>query len=348
MRRFSFLLAALLASAPFFAAPSSAQNFVLEQPEVSPAATVSQRVGLTDIAIDYHRPGVNKRTIWGGLVPWNEVWRAGANENTVISFSTPVSIGGKTLEAGDYGLHMIPTEKDWTIIFSRQARAWGSFSYDEKEDAARITVTPEAGPFVEKMSYTMDDPTDKSVTVALNWDTLRVPFTIDVPLETVASELREQLRGLPRFYWQGWNQAAAWCLRNNVNLDEALTWSEKSLAQAQNYNNLSVRAGLLEKKGDTAEAAKLREKALTLATEADLNNYGYQLMGQGKTEEAIAVFVKNVKTYPESWNAYDSLAEAYAQTGKKSDAVTNYRKALAIVQDATQKKRIETEIGKLQ
>lgn len=114
----------------------------LKLPEASPEASVSQRVGLTDIKISYHRPAVNKRKVWGELVSYNEVWRAGANENTTISFSSDVSVSGQKLAAGTYGFHMLPTEKDWMVIFSKQSAAWGSFSYDPKEDALRITVTP--------------------------------------------------------------------------------------------------------------------------------------------------------------------------------------------------------------
>ena len=143
-------LSAVLASTPAFA-----QSAPLKAPEPSPAATVTQTVGLTELKINYHRPAVGGRKIWGGLVPYGEVWRAGANENTTITFSSPVKIGGKPLAAGTYGLHMIPTTKQWTVIFSNVSSAWGSFTYDEKEDALRVTVTPQpAEGFVERLSYT--------------------------------------------------------------------------------------------------------------------------------------------------------------------------------------------------
>src|SRR6187401_3267360 len=115
----------------------------LTGPNASPAASVSQTIGLTDIAVTYHRPATNGRKIWGGLVPYDQVWRAGANQNTTISFSTPVTVNGTKLAAGTYGLHMIPTASQWTVIFSNESGAWGSFSYDQKEDAARITATPQ-------------------------------------------------------------------------------------------------------------------------------------------------------------------------------------------------------------
>jgi tetratricopeptide (TPR) repeat protein len=350
MRRITLLAVAVAAAVTLAARPARSQNFVLEFPEVSQQASISQRIGLTDITIDYHRPGVNARTIWGDLVPYDQVWRAGANENTVIRFSSDVSVGGKPLPAGAYGLHMIPTPKDWTVIFSRQSEAWGSFSYDEKEDALRITVTPEAAPMEERLSYQMDNPTDKAVTIAMNWEKLRVPFTVEVDVPAVvATDLRDrQLRGLPRFFWQGWNQAAAWCLRNNTNLDEAMTWVDRSIALSETFNNLSVKAGLLEKKGDAKTAADLRARALTIAGESDVNLYAYQLLGQGKHEEALKLFQGNVRKYPNSWNAWDSLAEAYATIGRKSEAVSNYRKALAMTSVPDQKKRIEAAIAKLE
>ena len=243
---------------------------------------------------------------------------------------------------------MLPTDKDWTIIFSNMSAAWGSFSYDEKEDAARVTVTPQPGDFEERLSYTFEDPTETSTVATLRWEKLKVPFTIDVDTQQVVlASIRTELRGLPRFSWQGWNQAAAWCLRNNVNLDEALQWSDRSIALAETFANLRVRAGLLEKKGDTKAAQALRDKAFKVATEADLNTYGYQLVGEKKIDEALVVFQRNVKEHPASWNVYDSLAECYATKGDKKLAIENYTKALGMTTDAAQQKRINTELAKL-
>ena len=337
-------LAALLLGA---AGAAGAQP-TLTVPQPSPKATVTQTVGLTEIAISYHRPAVNKRKIWGGLVPLNEVWRAGANENTTIAFSSAVSVAGKKLPAGTYGLHMIPTEKDWTVIFSTVSSAWGSFSYDAKEDAARATVAPEPSDLVERLAYTFDDPTENSVVASLRWEKLRVPIRIDVDTkDVVLASIRSELRGLPRFFWQGWNQAAAWCLRNDVNVDEALEWSKRSVGMAETFQNLRVRAALLEKKGDAKTAQALRDKSLKIATEVDLNAYGYQLLGEKKTDDAIAIFQRNVREHPTSWNVYDSLAEGYATKGDKKLAIDNYTKALEMVSDPAQKKRISQEIAKL-
>ena len=348
-RRTVHKAAALPFAFSFLFAAAAVAQAPLKLPEASPEATISQAVGLTDITIRYHRPAVNKRTVWGDLVPWDQVWRAGANENTTITFSSPVTVNGKPLAAGTYGVHMIPKAGgDWTIAFSKVSWAWGSFSYDEKEDALRVTAKAEPADFQERLSYSFDDPTDKSVVVALRWEKLRVPFTVEVDTPTVVVEsLRRQLRDLPRFSWQGWNQAANYSLQNKVNLDEALTWVDRSIRMQENFNNLRTKAGLLELKGDTKTATELRDRAMKIATEADINAYGYQLLAQGKTDEAIEMFKKNVKDHPQSWNTYDSLAEGYDRKGDKKLAADFYRKAQSMVRDEEQKKRISGILARL-
>jgi tetratricopeptide (TPR) repeat protein len=333
----------------FLTAGTAVGQAPLTLPQPSPKATVSQTVGLTDIAITYHRPAVNKRTVWGDLVPWDQVWRAGANENTTIAFSSPVTVNGKPLAAGTYGLHMIPTQDgDWTIAFSNVNWAWGSFTYDDKEDALRVTAKPQPADFQERLSYTFDEPTDGSVDVSLRWEKVRVPFRVEVDTPSVVmASIRRELRDLPRFSWQGWNQAAAYALRSKTNVDEAITWADRSIGMQANFNNLRTKAGLLELKGDPKAASALRDRAMQMATEADINNYGYQLLGAGKTDEAIEMFRKNVKDHPQSWNVYDSLGEGYDRKGDRKLAIENYRRALNMTQDPDQKKRIDGILKRL-
>jgi len=327
---------------------ASAQLPLFELPRVSPAASTSQRIGLTDITVVYHRPGVKGRQIWGGVVPWDQVWRAGANENTTLSFTSAVTIGGKTLPAGTYGLHMLPSRPYWTIILSVENQAWGSFSYDESEDAVRVTVTPEESDYVERLIYTFDDITDNSCSLSMRWEKLRVALPIQVDVNAVVVEhLRTGLRGLPRFTWRGWQQAAQWCVQNNVNLDEALGWIDRSIRMNPNFTNMTTKADLLERQGAVEEARLMRDSAFGVATEAEMNAYGYQLIGEGRAEDAIVIFRKNVEDHPESWNAYDSLAEAYASQGNKAAARRYYQKALTFVDDEQQKKRIETILAQL-
>jgi hypothetical protein len=329
-------------------ADAAAQVPGLTGPEVSPEATVSQVVGLTQLNVSYHRPATNGRAVWGALVPYGQVWRAGANENTTVTFSTPVTVNGTTLAAGTYGLHMIPTAGDWTAIFSREAGAWGSFSYDQKEDAARVTVKPEPAPQQERLSYSFDEPTADSVTLAMRWEKLRVPLAIKIDLgRTVLENYKAQLRGLPRFGWQGWNQAANWAAQNGIDLEDALAWADRSVNMNRNFTNLRTKALVLTKKGDPAAGDALTKEALSIATEPEINAYGYQLIGQKKLDEAIAMFEKNVRDHPQSWNAHDSLAEAYAAKGERGKALESYTKALSLTTVDLQKTRIAGVIEQL-
>jgi hypothetical protein len=346
MKRHLFFLA--LAGLVLGSGAAVGQLPPLDLPQASPEASVSQRVGLTDITITYHRPAVAKRKVWGDLVPYGQVWRAGANENTTIEFTTPVSIGGKSVPAGTYGLHMLPTDKDWTVILSSVSSAWGSFTYDEKEDVARVSATPKPAEFEERLEYRFENPTETSVDVEMVWEKVAVSFPIQVDTnKVVMASLQSQLRGLPRFGWQAWNQAAQWALQHDMDLDQALKWADQSLNTATNFTNLRTKAAILEKKGDTKQAEELRAQAMKIATEADMNVYGYQLLGQKKYDEAIAVFRKNIKDYPNSWNCYDSLAEALAAKGDTKASVENYRKALSMTTDPAQKKRIEDILAKM-
>lgn len=325
-----------------------AQSPALTLPEASPRAQVSQKVGLTTIEVTYNRPAIKGRKVWGGLVPYGQVWRAGANENTVVAFSSPVTVGGVTLPAGRYGLHMVPTPTTWTVIFSSQSHGWGSYSYDPKEDVAKVSVNPVATEPTERLAFTLDDPTDTSVTLSLRWEQLRVPIPITVDTrQVVVASLREQLKGAHQFFPEAWSGAAGWCLRNDVNLVEAMAWVDRSLAIKESYAGLRTKAALLEKQGDAKGAEALRARAMTIATEAEVNLAGYTLLGQNKVDEAIALFLRNVKEHPDSWNVYDSLAEAYAIKGDKSQASANYKKALEKVKAEDQRMRIQAELAKL-
>ncbi len=343
-RRYGWTLALAVAATPVL----EAQWPPLVTPRPSPAAAVEQTVGVTQISIHYSRPMVKGRTIWGDLVPYGEVWRAGANENTTIAFSTPVKVQGQPLAAGSYGLHMLPTAGDWQVIFSRVDSNWGSFSYAEADDALRVTVHPEPAPFEEALRYDFDAPTGNSVVAALTWEKLRVPIAIEVDTtaETIAG-LRRDLHGLQQFFWQPWNQAATYCLQNQVNLDEAMTWVDKSIGVNENFANLNTKARLLALRGDAAGAKALIDKALPKANEAELNAYGYQLIGEKNLAGAIAIFRKNVAAHPDSWNVHDSLGEALAADGKTAEAVAAYKKALGMAPE-NQKARIQGILAKLE
>jgi tetratricopeptide (TPR) repeat protein len=243
---------------------------------------------------------------------------------------------------------MIPTKGEWTVILSRESTAWGSFFYDQGKDAARFATRPEAADFQEYLAYTFESPGPAGVILTLHWDKVAVPIPIVIDTPAVASDnLQQQLHSLPGFFWQSFAQAATWSARNNANLDRATAWADRALAMNRNYQSLRAKALVLERKGETATAAELREEAMKVATEADINAYGYELMGAGKVDDAIAIFRKNVADHPGSWNAYDSLGEALAHKGQIADAAAQYTKALQMVGDDTNKTRIRGILTKL-
>ncbi|MEP7171179.1 MAG: DUF2911 domain-containing protein, partial [Bacteroidota bacterium] len=328
--------------------PSVIHSQNLEMPRASQRAMVMQRIGLTDITITYHSPQAKNRKVWGEVVPYNEVWRAGANENTTISFSTDVMVEGKPLSAGTYGLHTIPTENEWTIIFSKNSTSWGSFFYDKSEDALRINVKPVAADSQEWLSYYFADPQPKSAVATLRWEKLKVSFKIDVDVkEVVYQSMKNELRGSDGFTWEAPLQAARYCLVNNIHPDDAMKWADKSIQTQEKFGNLMVKSKLLAQKGQTAEADALAKKAMTVADETQMNQYGYDLVGEKKIKEAIEIFKTNVKQHPNSWNVYDSLGEAYDTDGNTKDALSNYKLALAKAPD-DQKSRIGGVIKRLE
>jgi len=340
---------ALLICASLFVSANAFAQAALKLPEASPAASVSQTVGLTEITVNYHRPAVAGRQVWGKLVPYGEVWRAGANENTTVTLSSDVKVGGKPLKAGTYGLHMIPTAKDWTIAFSTMSVAWGSFTYDQKEDALRVTVTPRSNATSEeRLSYRFDDPSENKATLVLTWEKLSVPIAIEVETpKVVMASVRGQLRGPAGFTERGYAQAAGYWMKNGGPLDEAVKLVERSIQLKPSYQSLMLKATILEKQGNAKGAAEQRTAAMALASEGDLNQAAYQLMNDKKMDDAIKLFQQIATKYPESWNAQDSLGEALATKGDKAGATAAYTKALALVKDPVQKKRIEGVLAKL-
>jgi tetratricopeptide (TPR) repeat protein len=328
-------------------------------------ASVIQSIGLVEVRIDYSSPDVTgpdgaDRTgkIWGALVPWGmqnlgfgtakeSPWRAGANENTVLTVSHDVLVEGKPLAAGSYGVHMAPQPEEWTIIFSRNSSSWGSFFYDPAEDALRVTVKPEAAEFREWLTYDFIDREPTKATVALHWEKLRVPFTIEVPnsVDLYVENLRNELRGPSGFGWQGWNQAANYLLQNDKNLEEALAWADAAISRPfvgqENFATLQTKALILTKLGRGQEADPVIAKLLETGNENQINNLGYGFLNQlENVDRAIAIFEKNVAAHPESWNTHDSLAEALAVKGDKAKAREHYQHALSMAPE-NQKKRIE-------
>ena len=248
-----------------------AQNF--ETPRPSPNATVSQTVGVTHITIDYSSPGVKDRTIWGELVPFGEVWRTGANEVTSITFDDPVKINGNELPAGTYGIHTIPGETGWEIIFSKDTDVDAGSNYDPEKNALRIKVKPEEAQFIERMLFIFTNTTNSNTTANLWWEKLRVPFDIEVSTEEIVlANAREEL------YWAPPHQAANYCLTNDVNLEQGMKWIEASVLLDEVYWNTRVKAQLQNKLGMKNKAIANMEKAIELGAKMENAPFDYDRM----------------------------------------------------------------------
>ena len=268
-----FIRAGILSIICFFVIPEILYSQDFRTPRPSPGATVSQTVGVTDVSINYSRPGVKNRVIWGQLVPYNKVWRTGANAVTSITFTDPVKINGNPLNAGTYGIHTIPTENDWTVLFSGNTQTGGSSEFNEKNVVLKINVKPEAADFTERMIFTFTDVTDTSSIVNLIWDKLKISF--EITTETQKLVLAQAEKAID---WSTPMQAAAYCLQNNVDLDKALNWINASTEINENYWNLRIKARLFEKMGKKSEAVNLMEKAVKYGNEMNNKPFDFDQM----------------------------------------------------------------------
>ena len=250
-----------LLAAVLLAIPAAAQ---LDMPRTSQSASVTQTIGVTQVTIHYHRPGVKGRTIWGRLVPFGEVWRAGANDRTTFSASDDVMIEGQPLPAGTYGLMMIPRPESWVIIFSKVADSWGAFDYTPDNDALRVEVSAHEAPSQEWLEYSFENLTENAADAVLHWDRLAVPFEVSVDLDArVMANLHSVVR------WQYPYRAATYALESGKHLDEAMQWIEASLALDRNFWNLGAKARLLADAGEYGQAVQTGQQALDAAETMD-------------------------------------------------------------------------------
>jgi len=346
-RRISQTLA-LLVAVIAIAEAGFAQSLVLDLPRQSQHAKVIQRIGITDITINYHRPLVNDRKVWGGLVPYGQVWRAGANENTTITFSDPVTVEGKPLDKGTYGLHMIPNADEWTIIFSKNSTSWGSFTYDQAEDALRVTVKPQAAEMHNALTYDFDQVKPDSTVVEMEWERVAVPFKVSVDVhDDVQASLKKQLRSLAQYTWISWDDAANYFLAEKVDLNDALTYANKSIENEDRYDNELTKSKVLLALDRKDEAAAAEKKALALATPLQVHFYGRGLQGEKRNEEAWAIFRENAKKHPDLWFTHTGMARIYSAQGKYDDAAKEMRLALAAAPD-NQKVYVDGLVKKLE
>jgi hypothetical protein len=322
---------------------------LLTLPEASQRASVAQRLGVTDITIIYHRPLVGGRKVWGGIVPYGQVWRAGANENTTIQFSDPVKVEGRELAAGTYGLHMLPTADACEIIFSKNSTSWGSFSYKKDEDALRVTVKPQPADMHEALTYDFDDVKPDSAVITLRWEKLAIPFrvTVDEPGATLQS-LRSELRGGKQYTWSGWNEAANYALQHKTNLEEGLRWADNSIQSEERFENLMTKSQILEALNRASDAKASHDRAMETANVTQLYFWGRQLQAQNHQPEAMETFKLVSKRFPNHWISNLAQARVESASGNFEDAAKHLQIALSMGVPDPSKSAVENYLKRVQ
>jgi tetratricopeptide (TPR) repeat protein len=330
-------------------------------------ATVSERVGITDIIINYDRPAIKGRDgqIWGKLVPAGYTdqgfgtskaapWRAGANENTTIEFSTDVKIEGQDLPAGKYGFFIAYDPSECTLIFSKNSSSWGSFFYDPKEDVLQVKV--KSIPLdnkVERLRYEFSDERENSATVALEWEKLSIPFKVEVDyVKTQLESFRRELRSNKGFNWNAWQQAAQFCIQHRTDLDEGLVWANTAVDGTfigqKNFMTLSTKAQVLAMQGKKDEADAAMKEALPLGQMAEVHQYGRLLLTMKRPKEAFDAFKLNYDKHPNEFTTNMGMARAWSGMGDYKKAMDYVKKAAPQAPDKINKDNIEKLIPTLE
>jgi hypothetical protein len=328
----------------------------VKTPRDSKMASVSEQIGITDVRIDYSRPGVKGRegNIWGNEVQYGFVdfhygtskaapWRAGANENTTFECSTDVTIEGQPLPAGKYGFFVAMGPDRATLVFSRDNNAWGSFYYDSTNDILRVQVPViKANENVEWLKYEFGNETDSSAIISLQWEKMKIPFTIGVNLKKTRLAAYQYAFNSGSFYeyWQNMQQAADFCLENDIDLEEGLRWADRSINTyfgEANFSTLSTYSGLLEKAGRKHEADSLLKLAFAKGTTRDIYFYGQKLIRMKEFKQAIEVYKLNYEKDPKDMAANFGMAKASAMTGNKAEALKFVDKSIQLAGDQSTK-----------
>lgn len=309
----------------------------------SPAATITQAIGISTVSVNYSRPKVNGREVWGKLVPygWNvdpfglrnsAPWRAGANENTILTLSHPAKIQGQTVPAGSYGLFfVINADNSGEVVLSKEYQSWGSFFYDSKADQLKAKIQLRDVTHTEALTYDFINLTKNGGELVLNWEKKQFPVKIEFAVDDIVmTNAAQELKGFTGFNPNGRISAANYALANKVNQEQAIGWIDQVIQNNKTFQAMNIKAGLLKQTGKTAEADKLMVDAMAIATEAELNAYGYQLIAEGNMDKAVEVLALNTQRFPKSANAWDSLGEAQAMKGDKTNAVKNFKKSLSL------------------
>jgi len=361
--------AVLTLTAGLFLNPCLAQ-VVTSPRDASPAAEVTQTVGLSTLKINYSRPSViapngTDRTgkIYGTTVAHygyqqgfpafgsgNDFpWRAGANENTTITFSDDAKVQGQDIAAGTYGLFLALSESGADVIFSRNAGSWGSFFYDESETELKVTILSEEIQLTERLTYNFIDVTNNSATIALDWEKRRFPVKVEFDVvPSILASMRNELRSTGGFGWQGYNTAANYCLSNDTNLEEGLKWAEASVASTSNFNNLNTKANIQTALGKEDEAKETMELAMDQGNPFQIHQYGRTLIGQKKLDEAMEVFEYNAKKHENTWPVNVGLARGFSAKGDFKAALKYLNKAMENAPQQFNKDNVQANIDKLE
>lgn len=329
----------------FIGATTYAQNTITTPRAASPAAEVSQTIGISKITINYSRPAVNNREgrIWGQIVPYGYTvqgfgngkeipWRAGANENTIITFSHDVKVEGQDLKAGSYGLHVAYFENgEADVIFSNNTSSWGSFWYEESEDALRVKVQSVDNAMTERLTFDFVDINATSAMAVLDWEKKRIPFKIEYAVhDIVVQNAKDMLRGPTGFGFQGPLSAAQYCVNNNIYLDQALTWADQAVNGTKNANTLNVKGQVLFALERNEEAYAIMAEMVDHPTVQPNNVYAYgnRLITLEEDEKALEVFKKMYKKWDTNVFAQHGLARAYSANGDFKKAVKYEKECL--------------------
>lgn len=319
-----------------------AQFHTMKIPQPSPKVLETQRLGITDITVDYSTPSVRGRDVWSEVINGygdpNLAWRAGANMNTRISFSTDVTINGNPLKAGSYGFHIDVDGDNFTLMFAHHDNQWGSYYLDRDEHVSlKVTVQSETCPYSEQLDYEFINRTDSSLVVALEWGEKRIPFTVGVDLnKTVVESFRYELLGVNTYRWEAWNDAARWCLNHDTNLEEALEWVNRSIdggyngfSANKNGTNMTTKAQLLNRLGKSEELDETISELTSIEMNAgETNGLSIFLLRINKAEASLNVLNTSISKYPDAWYLKLNRALSNYFLGKTKGAL----KELAVVQ----------------
>ncbi|MEO6236439.1 MAG: DUF2911 domain-containing protein [Vicinamibacterales bacterium] len=303
---------------------------MLNLPRASQHARLTQRIGITDITVDYHRPLVRGRTIFGGVHAYGQVWRAGANENVTLDFSDPVTIEGHPVAKGLYGVHMVPNRDAWIIILSRNATSWGSFTYDQSEDVLRVTVKPERIANQEALTYAFDQPTADSTLLTMRWEQVAVHLSIGVNTPAIVEQdLRKQLRGRAQFEWQPWTEAANYLLTSRLSAEQALAYADRAIEIEDRFESEITKAFALTTLGRNDAARVRRDKAGSLGTQLQVHDFARGLQAQGRHAEALDLFALNIRKDPDTWVGHNNAARLAVARADFQTAVLEMTRAVA-------------------